>query len=157
MLQRVVKQAVTHQSWQKDSVRTIIAELRENHPKADEQRLIKLFAEKMKDDDILLNAAAEYLVMLAINSLERAKASQRFAEPAYRNTREEKIKEIIAVGKETILFLNMEMPNGKRMRWCTGAEMQKFGGAFTKIGKRVGSTKTVGQVLDEKQVRQIIG
>jgi len=55
-----------------------------------------------------------------------------------------------------ILLLNQEMPNGKRMRYCTGAEMAKFGKGYKRIAKKVGSTKIVGSVLDESQVRDLM-
>lgn len=155
MLDRIAKQAFTRQSWQKDSVRTAVAELREANPRADQPMLVRKFAEKMRTDDSLLDAAAEYVVILALNSLERQPSTQTVTsrDRAARAQREETI---VAVIKEQVMMLNMEMPNGKRMRWCTGAEMMKFGGAFQKIGKKVGSTKTVGSVLDEKQVRQFL-
>lgn len=156
MLDRVARQAVTHQSWQKDSVRTAVARLREANPHADEARLVSLFAAQMRADDALLDAAAEYVVILAVNSLERASALRPVMQPEQRAARAAQQSDIVANIKEQLMMLNMEMPNGKRMRWCTGSEMVKFGGAFQKIGKKVGSTKTVGSVLDEKQVRQFL-
>lgn len=156
MLDRTSKSAVTHQSWQKDSVRTAVACLREANPKASESRLVTLFAEKMREDESLLLAAAEYVVILAVNSIERSANARAVKAPERRAERAATQAAVVENIKEQVMLLNMEMPNGKRMRWCTGAEMQKFGGAFTKIGKKVGTTKTVGAVLDEKQVRQLL-
>ena len=158
MLQRVGYHAATRQSWQRDSIRAAIAELRDKSPDATEGDLIKLFAERMREDDDLFNAAAEYAVINAVNSITRTSSVGR--PPTQHEERASRAKQQLAVVeniKEQIMMLNMEMPNGKRMRWCTGSEMTKFGGAFTKIGKRVGASKMVGSVLDEKQVRQIIG
>lgn len=158
MLDRVSRQPVTQQSWQKDSVRTAVADLRTANPRADDTRLASLFAERMRVDDALLSAAAEYVVMLAVNSIQRAQAAQPTVRPEKNRAAATAQQDaVMANVREQIILLNMEMPNGKRMRWCTGAEMLKFGGAFTKIGKKVGTTKIVGQVMDEKQVRQIVG
>lgn len=156
MLERVGYHAATRQSWQRESIRTTIAELRDANPQATEDRLIKLFAERMKEDDDLLNAAAEYAVINAVNSITRTSAARQPAKPEERAARAQQQTALVENIKGQIMMLNMEMPNGKRMRWCTGAEMVKFGGAFTKIGKKVGSAKTVGSVLDEKQVRQFL-
>lgn len=54
-----------------------------------------------------------------------------------------------------IILLNLEMPNGKRMRYCTGPEMEKFGRHFHKIAMRVGD-KRVGEVLSEQEVRKLM-
>lgn len=156
MLERVGYHAATRQSWQRDSIRTTIAELRDANPQATEDRLIKLFAERMKEDDDLLNAAAEYAVINAVNSIARTTAVRQSAKPEERTARAQQQTMLVESIKEQIMILNTEMPNGKRMRWCTGAEMVKFGGAFQRIGKKVGSTNTVGSVMDEKQVRQIM-
>ncbi len=155
MLERVGYHAATRQSWQRDSIRTAIAELRDSNPKATEDRLIKLFAERMREDDELLNAAAEYAVINAVNSIARA-SERPPAKPEERAARAEQQTALVENIKEQVMLLNLEMPNGKRMRWCTGAEMTKFGGAFTKIGKKIGATKIVGQEMDEKQVRQLM-
>jgi hypothetical protein len=156
MLQRVAKQASTHQSWQKDSVRAAVAELKNSHPSLDEAGLIQLFAERMKADDTLLSAAAEYVVILAVNSLQRAASVRSDGTADVQATRAVEREVVVANIKEQIMLLNLEMPNGKRMRWCTGAEMEKFGGAYVRIGKKVGKTKMVGSELSEQQVREIV-
>lgn len=156
MLDRVGYHAATRQSWQRDSIRSAIAELRAENPSATEESLVALFAKRLREDDDLLNAAAEYAVINAVNSIARAAVARTPPSPQERAAIAERQSEMVQSIKEQIMLLNMEMPNGKRMRWCTGAEMQKFGGAFTKIGKRVGSTKLVGSVMDEKQVRQMM-
>lgn len=159
MLDQAGYHAATRQSWKRDSIRVAIAELRGANPQATEDRLVQLYAERMKADDDLLQATAEYAVINALNSMERkAPAASRTAPaPQERAARAQEVEKMVSNIKDQITLLNMEMPNGKRMRWCTGAEMMKFGGAFTKIGKKVGSTKNVGTVLDEKQVRALMG
>jgi hypothetical protein len=43
------------------------------------------------------------------------------------------------------------------MRDCTFAEMSSFGWAFQRIAKKGGPDNRVGDVLDEKQVADLIG
>lgn len=50
--------------------------------------------------------------------------------------------------------LNQEMPNGKRMRYCTGREMATFGAGYQRIAKMVGPNAMVGSKLNEQQVRK---
>lgn len=58
--------------------------------------------------------------------------------------------------KDKIVLLALAMPNGKAMSACTGSEMDKFGGAYKAIAKRVGPTNTVGAVLTEEQVKALV-
>lgn len=58
--------------------------------------------------------------------------------------------------KGQIMLLALTMPNGKAMSVCTGSEMDKFGGAYKAIAKRVGPTNTVGAVLTEDQVKALV-
>lgn len=58
--------------------------------------------------------------------------------------------------KGKIMLLALTMPNEKPMRDCTGSDMDKFGGAYKAIAKRVGPNKTVGEVLTEDQVRAML-
>jgi hypothetical protein len=60
--------------------------------------------------------------------------------------------------KSQIVMLDFLMPigDGKPMRDCTGAEMAKLGNRYQKIAAKVGKTKTVGAVLSEEQVRELM-
>jgi hypothetical protein len=42
------------------------------------------------------------------------------------------------------------------MRYCTGSEMEKFGAGYRAISRKVGKTKRVGEVLDEKGVQALM-
>lgn len=64
--------------------------------------------------------------------------------------------ERVASVKAQIVLLDLDMPNGKPMRACTGAEMARFGNRYQRIAEKVGKTKTVGDVLNEDQVKAIM-
>ena len=81
---------------------------------------------------------------------QRAKQAQKLADAIAKHA--ETVRSI----KEQITLLNWEMPNGKRLRNCTGAECVECGGWLAKVGKKVGTTKRVGEVLNEKEVRAIL-
>lgn len=150
--------AATRQRWdRKIAIQPIIKELRDEHPRANVDKLVKLLVERLREDDDALVALAEYAVRNALNSLEGYVRRERAGVMPHQ--RIERAADIAAAAKEAvdrILLLNLEMPNGKRMRYCTGEEMGKFGAGYSRIAKKVGKTKCVGQVLDENGVRELM-
>lgn len=152
----------TRQSWSRESIRVIYAELKAEHPKADHSRMVKLLAERLEEEDAR-KAAADYIVTACENAQvgyekrdERRSGTHRRRTAQERQKEDEEVEAAAESIKDQIMFLNQEMPNGKRMRYCTGAEMDKFGKAYQRIAKRVGSTKMVGSVLNEKEVRALL-
>lgn len=165
-------QGSQHQSWHRTSMRVLLLEMIEKHPKANPERLVRLFLERAREDDDHLTAAVEYAVINTYQALERKKIGYRpeaaprsppaspSPEEKGRRAREteEQAEKIVA----QIIRLNEIMPNGKRMRFCSGSEMivmgnerTKEGAAWIKIGKKAG-TKMVGQALNEEQVKAIL-
>jgi len=57
--------------------------------------------------------------------------------------------------KETVL-LDLIMPNGQAMRYCTGGEMVGFGKAYQAIAVKVGAENLVGEVLIESEVKALL-
>ncbi len=149
----------TRQSWARDSIRTIFREIQVEHPKAGHKQLVKLLAERMEEDPGALRAAADYIVQICLEALEGYERRQRQhspVDPAQRAKREAEIAQAAEVAVQQIMLLNQEMPNGKRMRFCTGVEMGKFGKGYQLIAKRCG-TKMVGSAMNEDEVRQLMG
>jgi hypothetical protein len=150
------KYAATRQSWSRTSIRVIYAEIKASKPKAEHNTLVKLLGERMREDDDALMAAADYV---ATNCEEAeigyAKRRQQ-STPEKRAEVAKQIENTAEAIKNQILLLNLEMPNGKRMRYCTGREVGQFGSAYQRIAKRVGATKLVGAVLDEAGVRKLM-
>jgi hypothetical protein len=66
-----------------------------------------------------------------------------------------KAKALITERVTKIVMLDMQMPNGKKLRDCTGYECTKFGGMFVAIGQRIGAAKIVGDVLTEADLAKM--
>jgi hypothetical protein len=66
----------------------------------------------------------------------------------------EQTKREIETAKGLIL-LNLQMPNGKLLRYCTGDEVVSFGQQYIKLGKRCGD-KLVGQVLSDAEAHRLM-
>jgi hypothetical protein len=152
------KYAAVKQSWGRSSVRAAYAEIKTANPKARHSTLVRLMAERMLTDDDVLRAAADYIV----TNCEEAEAgyvsrrnSTARRPPTPRAVLAEEVRTTVDAIKEQILLLNLEMPNGKRMRYCTGTEMGEFGKAYQRIAKKVGN-KLVGSVLNETEVRKLM-
>lgn len=151
------RQGATRQGWRKKGHRELVRELVVGSPTESESRLFEIFVARCREDENYLISALEYAWTNAYHSInaqlelekdpvkvvrERAKRAE---------TREKIAKEIAA----KVLILNLEMPNGKKLRYCTGEECATFGGAFLKIAQKVGKNKLVGQTLTEAQVRKL--
>lgn len=152
--------AATRQTWRGKTVRELLAEIIGTNKRADETTIRREFRERIKEDEDYFLAVADY----AFDAAWRALTSQRTAPTAedraikaeqVATQAKEHARQVASI-KDQILLLNLEMPNGKRMRYCTGAEMAEFGKAYAKIAKRVGSTKLVGSVLSEADVRKLL-
>lgn len=162
--------ASTRQSWKKKNVRDLVLSIIWENRGASRKGLVRLVVERLREDDEYLTNAGEYIVDLGLESLDRYEREKKRRSPKGRveeAEHERKVKEATERATEAmhqrILYLNEIMPNGKRMRFCSGTEMVKMGeegakqsAAWVKIGKKAG-TKLVGQALNEGQVKKIMG
>lgn len=154
---KVGHHAATRQSYKDEvSMKELVTRLRDEYPQAGMDEIIRRFHERASAEPDYLNACVEYAVMNTWNNMEKLlrHSIQRTA-PILAAQRQELASKVQSF-TEQIMLLNLEMPNGKRMRWCTGAEMEKFGTRYQQIAKKVGKTKTVGQVLTEDQIKAIL-
>ena len=151
---------ITRQSWSRDNIRVIWREIKEAHPKASLERLARILSERLRDDVDLLDAAADYIAsnmeaaLMRYGAKESAPVAPRKTEAERQRGAATRTATVESI-KQQIMLLNMEMPNGKRLRYCTGTEVLKFGDGFRRIGKKAG-TKMVGSVLNENEVRALM-
>jgi len=141
-------------SWLGEGYRSVIRELREKHPRADISRLARLLEDRVEKSPELLRQALEYVVANTVRSLEKAEA--RTKAPAALAATKSQIDTAAAAITSQVLVLNMEMPNGKRLRYCDGNYVAQLGGALAKAGRKAGK-KLMGQVFDEKSLRAAMG
>jgi hypothetical protein len=81
----------------------------------------------------------------AVTTADRATSAARIA----------KVREELVASIRPFIWLEMEMPNGKKLRHCTGAELAKFGGAFLEMSKHLKPTQVVDRHLSEADLRAI--
>lgn len=142
-------------SWFGDTYRSVIRELSEKNPKADISKIARLFGDRVERDPDLMAAVCEYVVANTIRAKEMAEVRAR--SPRFQISQmKSEIDDAAKVIQNNILILNLEMPNGKRLRHCDGNYVAKLGGGLAKAGKKAGS-KLIGQVFDEKSLRTVMG
>jgi hypothetical protein len=142
----------------------VIANLRRLNPHVGESQLAELLADELADDHALRLAVAGDLVHKAL-ALTRVKAKPtkptlQAAATARRQrvTGQETAKQMAKVAaaklKEQVL-LDLTMPNGVAMRFCTGTQMGSFGAAYQAIATKAGES-LVGEVLLEAEVKALL-
>lgn len=135
--------------------RDLIVELVKKNPGADRKALFVSFRETLDEMGEEYRRAVEWYFFVNMYDylvISRKQMSGPIERAEARIQQRERVEAI----KAQIIMLDLTMPNGKAMRECTGAEMAKFGNRYQKIAERVGKTKTVGGVLNEEQVRDIM-
>jgi hypothetical protein len=147
----------TGDSWRLKSVRNLFATLIDSHPQATETQLVDLCVQRILDDEEYALAAAQYIVRNALQAQEDQKRRTQSNKPApviaaERQEREAKIQQIA----DQIMLLNQEMPNGKRLRYCTREELAGFNKGYDKMIKKMKPGQMVGQAFSEDQVKEIM-
>lgn len=118
--------------------------------------------EEYLDDALTRIIALEYgNAIRAVATPSKKDIQARVASAAKAKAKEDdkmaQAKTIIGARIAKFIVLDLTMPNGKKLRDCTGHECTKLGGLFATIGKRVGATKTVGDVLSEEDLAGMQG
>lgn len=148
------------QTWRDKSVREILVDIIAESPNGPLSKWRSAFREAIRADDDYFNAVCDYAFDNSVKAIQEAQSREapsatKVAERAEKRAVEarehaERVQSI----KDQIILLNQEMPNGKRMRYCTGREMATFGAGYQRIAKMVGPNAMVGSKLNEQQVRK---
>jgi len=123
--------------------------------------LSEQLADELSDDRALLLAVSHDLVRKALTPAKvKPKSTLKAAETARRErvARQEAEKQVVKAAaakvKEQVL-LDLVMPNGIAMRYCSGTMMLSFGSAYRAIGERAGDAM-VGEILVEAEVKALL-
>jgi SpoVK/Ycf46/Vps4 family AAA+-type ATPase len=158
----VGKLAATRQTWKRNTVRELVAEIMSEKPGGDERQWRKAFRDAVEQDEEYLIAVCDYAFDAAMHARERqsvrppTSAEQKAVAAQQRATAAVDHAKLVSAIKEQIILLNQEMPNGQRVRFCTLDYMWRLGGAYRRVGKQ-GSRKLVGQTYSEETYRAKLG
>jgi hypothetical protein len=148
------------------TARAIVVDLVQKNPHASKEELFTKFAELVEGNKEYRRAIDWYFFInmhtYAHNQRRDAPVSEssqyywpQTTSMARKIERQEYVAESVKQKVAQIALLFLTMPNGKAMRYCTGREMATFGAGYAKIAKSVGA-KTVGEVLNEEEVRRLM-
>jgi hypothetical protein len=143
-------------TWRNSNPRELLHKIWQANQSATEDQLRELFWQECKDDTDMLRACVEYTLdnaLVALHSDPNRSAQRRQANRNSGATAQTALKERIHREAQVIL-LDLEMPNGKQLRACTGTECRTFGGWFGKLAVKAGKNQ-IGTVLSEGEVRKI--
>jgi hypothetical protein len=139
-------------------IRKIITDLRGRH--RSEDKLVSALVSMCEEDRAVLASVARYLVRQIADD-DAGRDRKRAAQPS-REQREQhrveakKVAEQITTKIAERVVLDLVMPNGTRMRFCTGAQMKGFGDAYARIGAKVGDANLVGEILCEEETKALL-
>lgn len=153
------RQAFAHQSWHRGSIRELMTGLIDEYPRMNDEGLVRLAIERMREDEEWLIAAGEYAAMQTLSTLHRRKEAMptpALSIPVERAHSKAQQQILVEKIKDQIMLLNLEMPNGKRMRYCTREEMAGFNKGYDRLIKKMKPGQMVGQAFDEAQVKALM-
>jgi hypothetical protein len=80
--------------------------------------------------------------------------ARREARESAKKDRDDRVQGLVAKVHQVVM-LDLPMPNGKKLRHCTFAETKRFEGFFGKLSKHGKPTQTVGNELNEADIRNL--
>jgi hypothetical protein len=138
--------------WSRDHVRALVRKWRTQ--RIPDDQVTERLAESAADHPGLLHAVCAFVVGAIAADDARAAHLRRAATPKARATRKAEARR---AAKDVVAkLLDMIMPNGKALRFCTGCEMEAFGEGFLRIAAAVPADAMVGEVLTEAETRALL-
>lgn len=133
--------------------RDLIIELVRENPSADRKTLFEKFRDLIRGEDDYQRAVDWYFFVNMHDYLVTNRNKRQVAprDAARERQQIDEIKQRVV----NMVLLDLVLPNGKRLRECTFAEVAKAGGWFAKIAKKGKPNQIVGKVLTEEQLRAI--
>jgi hypothetical protein len=139
-------------------IRKIISDLRGRH--RSEDKLVSALVSMCEEDrDVLKNFARYVIRQMADDDAGRSRRAAAQPTPAqreYHRVEAKKVAQKVAAKVAERIVLDLVMPNGTRMRYCTGAQMKGFGDAYTRIGEKVGDGNLVGEIMTEEEAKALL-
>jgi hypothetical protein len=117
--------AATRQTWRTKAVRDLLADIVAANHGASDKTLLAKFIERLREDDEYFLAAAAYAfdnALLALRREDKRPTAVQKATTATVRAREAVEHARMVARIKVKVMLNLSMPNGKKLRSCTGSE-----------------------------------
>jgi hypothetical protein len=135
----------TRSTWRDDNhLRGLLLRLVIENPQANREELEALYLDKAESNSTLVKEALRRSFDNDYWQLQRPAKRRRPPTEA----------EITAVAEKlrVVVLLDLVLPNGKKLRECSGQECRQAGGWLTAVADRIGNRGIVGEKLSEAEV-----
>jgi hypothetical protein len=132
------------ESWRKDDLRGLLVAVRKEHPDKTRDQCWTIYLARAKPVDALVE-----------NGLRRCFDNDWRAKSPARAPVTEEEAEAFKWGLMSIVLLDLILPNGKKLRDCTGKECRAAGGWLIDVAERVGDDGMVGVLMAETELASI--
>lgn len=134
----------------------VLARLVKDDRSADADRLFSKWSEEMREDDDLLEAALRHAFTNMLASIDRDQKRAVAVRSAPQTKTAQRVHvEALKSKIRQVVLLDIELPNGKRLREATFADCRLAGGWFIKVAKKGRGTAVVGETLNEADLQRI--
>jgi hypothetical protein len=135
----------TRSTWRDDNhLRGLLLRLVIENPQANREELEALYLDKAESNSTLVEEALRRSFDNDYWQLQRPAKRRRPLIEA----------EVTAVTEQlrVVVLLDLVLPNGKKLRECSGQECRQAGGWLTAVADRIGNRGIVGEKLSEAEV-----
>jgi hypothetical protein len=147
--------AATRRSAKKNPMQVLV-DLVEGDPSADPNRLFKVWWPIIQSDDDYLEAVARHAFTNFLTSLDRDRRASATRRKTKRMAQQHRDAVSALTSKiKNLILLDLQLPNGKKLRNCTFAECSAAGGWFKLLATRGRPSEVVGEVLTEDDLRKL--
>lgn len=126
-----------------EHLRPLLLQIRQQNPGVTRARRLELYLARAKRSPLMIEEA----LRRCFDNDERT--IEKMERPRQRLDADD-VKRVA-----NVILLDLVLPNGKKLRDCTGRECKKAGGWLIQVGERVGDRGIVGAKLDEAELTAI--
>ena len=149
-------QGAAKRAWKPKNTRQVFEQIMRDNPRADRERITKLYREAIEGDEDYLRTDLEYCCDNHWLAWEHQRRKPSSLSASSLGTAMPPSPELIQATEQLkgMVLMMLTMPNGKPLGDCTGSDLTKIGGWFGALRSKVGPRQTVRSVLSEEDLRQ---
>lgn len=135
----------------------VLVGIREDDPTASNTVQFKAWWKKIQADVDLLDAVGFYAFTNMASTLDRSTVTVRKSKARAKATRraEKRLVESLVQRVAKVAFLELTMPNGKKLRQCTFADCGAFGGFYKRLALKGKPSEIVGKKMTDEDIRSL--
>jgi hypothetical protein len=135
----------------------VLVRIREGDPTAGQERQFKKWWDEIQSDDDLLDAVARHTFTNLCTAIDKHRETVRKSRARAKAIRraEARLVESLAQTVAKVAYLELTMPNGKKLRNCTFADCGAFGGFYKRLALKGKPSEIVGKKMTDEDIRNL--